>query len=151
MFPSPRGLCQPSPLKTFAIFFALNQFTAMSEPLALLVYEKLLPGGQLVNQLQDRGYRVQPLAEPGDLAGAVQQKPMLIFMDLEPRTEQAYSAIRRLKSDPSTAHIPVIAIAPHAREELAEPARAAGAKLVVFDNAILVHLDQFLEQALQLD
>ena len=123
----------------------------MSEPLALLVYEKLLPGGQLVNQLQDRGYRVQPLADPNDLTSAVQQKPMLVFMDLEPKTEQACSAIRRLKSDPSTAHIPVIAIAPHTREELAETARAAGAKLVVFDNAILAHLDEFLEQALQLD
>jgi CheY-like chemotaxis protein len=123
----------------------------MSEPLALLVYEKLLPGGQLVNQLQDRGYRVQPLSDPGDLASAIQQKPMLVFMDLEPKTDQACAAIRRLKSDPSTAHIPVIAIAPHTREELAEGARAAGAKLVVFDNAILVHLDEFLEQALQLD
>ena len=123
----------------------------MSEPLALLVYEKLLPGGQLGHQLQDRGYRVQPIADPADLPGAAQQMPMLVFMDLESKTDQAYAAIRHLKSDPSTAHIPVIAIAPHTREELAEPARAAGAKLVVFDNAILVHLDQFLEQALQLD
>ena len=123
----------------------------MSEPLALLVYERMLPGGQLVNQLQDRGYRVQPLADPADLASAVQQKPMLVFMDLEPKTEQACAAIRRLKSDPSTTHIPVIAMAPHTREELAEGAREAGAKLVVFDNAILIHLDQFLEQALQLD
>ena len=123
----------------------------MSEPLALLVYEKLLPGGQLVNQLQDRGYRVQPLADPGDLTRAIEQKPMLVFMDLEPKTDQACAAIRRLKNDPSTAHIPVIAIAPHTREELVENAREAGAKLVVYDNAILVHLDQFLEQALQLD
>lgn|SRR5687767_7552663 len=123
----------------------------MSEPLALLVYEKLLPCGQLVNQLQDRGYRVQPLADPGDLTRAIEQKPMLVFMDLEPKTDQACAAIRRLKNDPSTAHIPVIAIAPHTREELAENAREAGAKLVVYDNAILVHLDQFLEQALQLD
>ena len=76
---------------------------------------------------------------------------VLVFMDLEPKTEQACAAIRRLRNDPSTSHIPVIAIAPHTREELAEGARAAGANLVVFDNAILVHLDQFLEQALQLD
>jgi CheY-like chemotaxis protein len=123
----------------------------MSEPLALLVYEKLLPGGQLVNLLQDRGYRVQPLADPGDLSSAIQQKPMVVFMDMEPKSDQACAAIRRLKNDPSTAHIPVIAIAPHTREELAEGAREAGAKLVVYDNAILVHLDQFLEQALQLD
>ena len=123
----------------------------MSEPLALLVYEKLLPGGQLVNQLQDRGYRVQPLTDPAELGAAARQKPMLVFIDLEPKTEQACTAIRQLKNDPATAHIPVIAIAPHTRDELAEPARAAGAKLVVHDNAILVHLDQFLEQALQLD
>ena len=34
---------------------------------------------------------------------------------------------------------------------LTAEAAGAGAKLVVFDNAILVHLDQFLEQALQVD
>src|SRR6185503_16125823 len=128
--------------ENFCNFFCgLSELALMSEPLALLVYEKLLPGGQLVNQLQDRGYRVQPLADPNDLSSAAQQKPMLVFVDLEPKTEQVCAAIRRLRSDPSTSHIPVIAIAPHTREELAETARDAGAKLVVYDNAILVHLD----------
>src|SRR5262245_49139849 len=39
----------------------------MTEPLALVVYEKLLPGSQLVNRLQDLKYRVQTVADPTQL------------------------------------------------------------------------------------
>ncbi len=124
----------------------------MAEPLALLLYEKLLPGGQLVNQLQDRGYRVQTLSDPaGLLATAEAHKPMLVVVDVAAHSEQVCSEIARLKSNGSTAHIPVIAVAPGANDELQERARVAGAKLVVLDSAILAHLDQFLDQALQLD
>ena len=35
----------------------------MSEPLAILHYSNLMPGGQLANRLQDLGYRVQMLAD----------------------------------------------------------------------------------------
>ena len=31
----------------------------MTQPLALVFYEKLMPGSQLVNRLQDLNYRVQ--------------------------------------------------------------------------------------------
>ena len=40
---------------------------AMSEPLALVLYEKLLPGSQLVNRLQDLKYRVQTISDPAKL------------------------------------------------------------------------------------
>ena|SRR5688572_32739550 len=124
----------------------------MPEPLALLLYEKLIPGGQLVNQLQDRGYRVQTLSDPNSLLSAAEtHKPMLALIDLAANAEQVCSEIARLKSNGSTSHIPVIAMAPGANEELHERARSAGAKLVVSDSAILAHLDQFLDQALQLD
>ena len=124
----------------------------MAEPLALLLYEKLLPVGQLVNQLQDRGYRVQTLSDPAALLETAEaHKPMLALIDVAQNPEQVCSAIARLKSNGSTAHIPVIAVAPGADEKTQERARAAGAKLVVLDNAIIAHLDQFLEQALQLD
>ncbi len=35
----------------------------MTEPLALVLYERLLPGSQVVNRLQDLRYRVQTVAE----------------------------------------------------------------------------------------
>ena len=41
--------------------------TSMTRPLALFVYERLLPAGQLVNRLQDLGYRVQSLEDPATL------------------------------------------------------------------------------------
>ena len=124
----------------------------MPEPLALLLYERLLPGGQLVNQLQDRGYRVHTLSDPAKLvATAETEKPMLAVVDVSAQADKTISEIRRLKSSGSTSHIPVIAVAPANDGDLQERARTGGANLVVSDNAIVAHLDQFLEQALQVD
>ena len=39
----------------------------MTQPLALVVYEKLLPGSQLLNRLQDLNYRVQAIANADSL------------------------------------------------------------------------------------
>ncbi len=124
----------------------------MASPLALLVYERLLPGGQLVNQLQDRGYRVQSLADPAALVEhAEREKPLLVMIDVEERQEAACEAIARLRRHGPTAHIPVIAITAAANAAGQQAARAAGAKLVVFDAVILAHLDQFIQQALEVE
>ena len=39
------------------------------QPLALVLYEKLLPGTQLVNRLQDLNYRVQTVNDAALLTG----------------------------------------------------------------------------------
>ena len=53
----------------------------MTKPLALVFYEKLLPGQQLLNRLQDLGYRVQAVTDATTLAERVeQQKPMLTIL-----------------------------------------------------------------------
>ena len=55
----------------------------MTQPLALVLYEKLLPGSQLVNRLQDLNYRVQTVTEPSTLVECAEQsKPMLVFRRL---------------------------------------------------------------------
>jgi CheY-like chemotaxis protein len=124
----------------------------MIQPLALVLYERLLPGGQLVNRLQDKGYRVQVLAEPAQLVEqAERDKPLVVLADLEPHSNLVCQAIGTLKQRNATAHLPVIAFSGAENAPAQEAARAAGAKLVVHDTAILVHLDHFLEQALQLD
>jgi CheY-like chemotaxis protein len=124
----------------------------MKQPLALLLYEKLLPGGQLVHRLQDLGYRVQPVPAPSDLAPtAEREKPLLAFVDLEPRYEKTCEAITALRQNPATAHIPIIAFAAPQSVAAHEHARQAGATLVVNDAALLVHLGQFLDQALAVD
>lgn len=123
----------------------------MTQPLALVLYERLLPGTQLVNRLQDLGYRVQAGHNP-ELLGtlAEQEKPLLVFADLESTRNNIPDIIARLKQTPATKHLPVIAFAREECTELQEAARAAGA-LVTGDAAILVHLPQLLEQALQVD
>jgi len=124
----------------------------MTRPLALFVYERLMPGGQLVNRLQDLGYRVQSLADPATMVEqAEREKPLLIIADLEPHHAAVCAAISSLKQNPATAHIPVIAFASASHAPEHELARAAGATLVVTDTAIIAHFNQFLEQALQVD
>jgi len=124
----------------------------MTQPLALVVYEKLLPGTQLINRLQDLNYRVRAVTDPTTLlACAQQEKPMLVLADLESTRNDVCKAISQLKQDPSTKHIPVIAIAPEGAAPLLQAATAAGATLVAGDTAILGHLAQFLDQALQVE
>lgn len=122
------------------------------KPLTLLLYEKLLPGGQLLGRLEDLGYRVQALTEPGDLvAVAEREKPLLIIVDFEPHFEAVAQAVAALKRGVATAHIPVIGLVPARNAAVQTTAREAAANLVVQDTVILQHLAQFIDQALAFD
>ena len=55
----------PGGANSFAFRASLFQLEAMTQPLALVLYERLLPGSQLVNRLQDLNYRVQVIADAG--------------------------------------------------------------------------------------
>jgi CheY-like chemotaxis protein len=124
----------------------------MTEPLALVFYEKLLPGTQLVNRLQDLGYRVHTVSGADALqTAAANEKPLLVFADLAAKRTKIIEAIAKLRQDPATNHLPVIGFADEKDAALYAAARTAGATLVVGDSAILAHLEQFLEQALRLD
>ncbi|MFO1476788.1 MAG: hypothetical protein U1F98_09065 [Verrucomicrobiota bacterium] len=124
----------------------------MTQPLALVLYEKLLPGTQLVNRLTDLKYRVRALTDAASLPDvARQERPMVVFADLTSTREDICALIGKLKSDTQTSHLPVIAIAPESDLQLQAAARKAGAALVVNDSAILGHLPQLLDQALQVD
>jgi CheY-like chemotaxis protein len=121
-------------------------------PLAIVFYEDLMPGSQLVNRLQDSQYRVQPILDPGELvACAGSAGPMLILADLVSTRADICGLIKQLRSNPVTAHVPVIAFADDAEVALQGAARAAGATLVVSDSVILTHLVQFIERALQVE
>ncbi|MDB6016212.1 MAG: Response regulator receiver protein [Pedosphaera sp.] len=138
--------------KHFAIYGRLFQTDSMTQPLALVLYEKLLPGTQLVNRLQDLGYRV--LTVPGAdalVACAEREQPMLVVMDLVSTRTQVTGVIAQLRYNPATQHLPVIAFAVEKDGALQAAARDAGANVVVNEGAIVSHLEQFLEQALHLD
>jgi CheY-like chemotaxis protein len=129
-----------------------SNLKSMTQPLALVFYEKLLPGSQLINRLQDLSYRVQTVSEAAKLVECAEQTmPMLVLADLESTLKDVCPAIARLKQNPTTQHIPVIAFSAEPATDLQEAARAAGATLVVTDTAIVNHLPQFLDQALQVE
>ena len=124
----------------------------MTQPLALVLYEKLLPGSQLVNRLQDLGYRVLTAPGPDALTScAEQEKPMIVLADLFSSRSPVAAAISQLRKNTATSHLPVIAFAEEKETALQNAAREAGATLVVNDAALLTHLEQFLERALHLD
>ena len=122
----------------------------MMQPLALVLYEKLLPGSQIVNRLQDLSYRVQVIADAERLVECAEQaKPMLVLADLESTRNNVCAALGRLKQNAGTQHLPVIAFAGESvSAEVQDAARAAGATLVVTEAAILNHLPQLLDRAL---
>ena len=123
----------------------------MTEPLALVFYEKLLPGQQLVNRLQDLGYRVQAVTDVTVLEEEVQkQKPMLLVAEF-PAGKHVGDAIKALKQNPATAHIAILAYIAGADAALQETARTAGANLTASEAGLLDQLPQLLEQVLQVD
>ena len=124
----------------------------MTSPLAILFYEDLMPGSQLVHRLQDLRYRVH-VAVTGEelLAHAATAGPMLIVVDLVSKRADICDLIRKLRATPTTAHIPLIAFADESEDKLQSAAKEAGATLVVTDVAILPHLNQFIERALQVE
>lgn len=121
-------------------------------PLAILCYEDLIPGSQLVNRLQDQRYRVHVATGPEELLSlAASAGPMLILTDLVSKRSDICALIKKLKGDTATAHIPIIGFADEAEADLQARAKEAGATLVVTDAAIVVHLNQFIERALQVE
>ena len=124
----------------------------MTTPLALVFYENLLPGSQLVNRLQDLGYRVQTIGDVQTLAlQALQEKPLILVTDLASACADMCAIIRELKRNPETRHIPVLAFTELKNEKMQASAAAAGATIVAGNDAILDQLPQLLDQALQVE
>lgn len=83
------------------------------------------------------------VAEDGEkgCAAAVTEKPDLILMDLDLPVIDGWEATRRLKSNPETRDVPVIALSAHALAGSREKALAAGCddfdtKPVEFDRLL---------------
>ena len=124
----------------------------MTTPLALVFYENLLPGSQLVNRLQDLGYRVQTIGDVQTLVmHALQEKPLIVVTDLVSADADVCASIRELKRNPETRHIPVIAFTDLKDKKIQNGATAAGATIVAGNDAILDQLPELLEQALQVE
>src|ERR1035437_8848257 len=123
----------------------------MTSPLAIVFHERLMAGSQLANRLRDLNYRVLTMDTPALLAASAEREtPLLLFVDLATPGDVC-GAIARLKSEPATSHLPVIAFAPDSEPALLDAAQKAGANFAVPETAVISHLPQLLEQALHLD
>jgi len=124
----------------------------MTQPLALILYERTLPGSRLVNRFQDLGYRVHTINDAASLVECAKQlKPLVVLADLQSARNNVVPEVAGLRKDPATQHLPIIAFGAEDASDLANAARNAGVTLVVSESAILTHLPQFLEQALQVE
>lgn len=124
----------------------------MTKPLALLFYEKVLPGSQLLIRLQDLGYRVQTTNDVNAVPELARTaRPLLVFMDLHDRQGRVPVIIESLRRNQDTNHLPVVAFAPERDTALQASARKAGASMVVNESVLMQHLDQFMEQALHIE
>jgi len=123
----------------------------MTKPLAIIHYERLMPGSQLVNRLQDLGYRVHTVTEAGQLLETARREtPMIVILDLMTKGDIC-AVIREIKADKEMGHLPVIGFATAKEQKLHAEATRCGATLVAFDDAVLPQLPHLLEHALRID
>ena len=93
----------------------------------LLVEDNEMNQDMLSRRLQRRGYEVVIAVDGGQgVVMAQAQEPDLILMDMSLPVLDGWEATRRVKSDPATNAIPVIALTAHAMAEDKEKCLAAG-------------------------
>ncbi|HET9985429.1 MAG TPA: hypothetical protein VFQ38_17640 [Longimicrobiales bacterium] len=96
---------------------------------------------------QAAGVAAATVNRPDDLvARALAAPPRLVLVDLDARGDIA-GAIRRLKADPATAAVPVVAFVSHVREDAIAGAREAGADRVMARSAFVRELPALLRRA----
>jgi len=75
--------------------------------------------------------------------------PMVLLLDVSGEGSDVCDAVRKLRSNDKTVHVPVLAFADD--EQHLELARTAGVTLAANEAAINAHFEQLLEQVLRLD
>lgn len=124
----------------------------MTKPLALVFYERLMPGSRLVNRLQDLGYRVTTVTEAKGLAAqARSEPPLVIVMDLQSSFADMSTVILEIKNSAETGHVPILGFMESKNKDLQTAAVAAGAALVAVDDAVIPQLPHLLEQILTIE
>jgi len=93
----------------------------------LLVEDNEMNRDMLSRRLARRGFDVL-IAENGQLGVdlTVSERPDLVLMDMSLPVMDGWEATRRLKADPNTSAIPIIALSAHAMASDRELALAAG-------------------------
>jgi CheY-like chemotaxis protein len=96
-------------------------------PKILLVEDNEMNRDMLSRRLVRNGFEVAIAVDGGQgVAMATSERPDLILMDLSLPVIDGWEATRRVKADPATKAIPVIALTAHAMSDDKEKALAAG-------------------------
>lgn len=96
-------------------------------PKILLVEDNEDNRDMLSRRLTRKGYEVVLAVDGQDgTVKAAAEQPALILMDMSLPVIDGWEATRRVKADPVTAHIPIIALTAHAMSGDREKAVAAG-------------------------
>jgi two-component system cell cycle response regulator DivK len=104
----------------------LNAFPK-AMPRILLVEDNEMNRDMLSRRLQRKGYEVVLALDGQNGVEMTQtQAPDLVLMDMSLPVLDGWEATRRLKADPATRHIPVIALTAHAMSSDREKAIEAG-------------------------
>ncbi|HEX6464140.1 MAG TPA: response regulator [Vicinamibacterales bacterium] len=122
-------------------------------PLVLVVEDYQDAREMYAAYLQFSGYSV---AEAGNGVEAVEKTrellPDIVLMDLALPRMDGWEATRRLKADPATKHIPIVALTGHALAGHAEGAREAGCDAFVtkpcLPDALVAEIKRLLDQRL---
>jgi CheY-like chemotaxis protein len=101
--------------------------------------------------LRDAGHTVLSVADgESGMAAAIALRPDLILMDLALPFVDGWEATRRLKADPATRNIPVVAFTAHVLQEDSDRAREAGCVAVIakpFEiDTLLRQIDALVDQ-----
>jgi CheY-like chemotaxis protein len=105
----------------------LCQIREETMPKILLVEDNEMNRDMLSRRLQRKGYEVL-IATDGEqgVALAQSERPDLILMDMSLPVLDGWEATRKIKADPSTGAVPVIALTAHAMAGDQEKCVAAG-------------------------
>jgi CheY-like chemotaxis protein len=101
--------------------------TEESNPLVLVVDDFLDAREMYAEYFSFAGFRVAQASDGAEaVAKAFELIPDVVLMDLSLPGMDGWEATRRLKADPRTMHIPVIAVTGHALTGFSESAAEAG-------------------------
>ncbi|MFQ6099966.1 MAG: response regulator [Anaerolineae bacterium] len=99
----------------------------MADETILIVEDNLLNRKLAETLLRLHGYRLLIAVDGKEaIEIATREKPDLILMDMQLPKISGYDATQTLKSQPETAHIPIVALTAHAMADEREQAMALG-------------------------
>ena len=127
-----------------------------SEALVLVVEDYQDAREMYTAYLQFSGYRVAEATNGLEaIETAIRLMPDIILMDLALPKVDGWEATKRLKSDPRTKHIPIVALTGHALAGFAEGAREAGCDAFVtkpcLPDALVAEIRRMLGRTRQHD